>query len=212
MELAMAAFDLVAVRDSLKTGDVVLFGRRALVPRMPGWLGRPRWTHIGLVLQLPPDLAPALFEVAPGDAGTRLLPLHERLAHFGGHVAVRCLDRPLDGARVERLLALRRELAARRTERNLFDLVGAGDDGWLGGREDNLFAPTAAELAAMAYQRIGLLDEPARGGLPAGRYRPADFGENHRLELKQGFLLGPELPLRRVDGGAGWTGLTPQTA
>jgi hypothetical protein len=64
----------------------------------------------------------------------------------------------------------------------------------------------------MAYQRIGLLEEPAHGGLPAGRYRPADFGESHRLELKQGFLLGPELPLRRADNGAGWTGLTPQTA
>jgi hypothetical protein len=209
----MAAFDLAAVRESLKTGDLVLFGRGALVPRMPGRLGRPRWTHVGLVLQLPPDLAPALFEVAPGDSsGTRVLPLNERLAHFAGHVAVRCLDRPLDPTRVERLLALRRELAARRVERNLFDLVGAGDDGWLGAREDNLFAPTAAEMAAMAYQRIGLLDEPARGGLPAGHYRPGDFAESHRLELKQGYLLGPEQPLRRADGGAGWTGLTPQTA
>jgi hypothetical protein len=209
----MAAFDLVAVRDSLKTGDLVLFGRPALVRRMPGWLGRPRWTHLGLILQPPPDLSPMLFEVAPGDSGgTHLVPVRERLARFAGHVAVRCLDRPLDRTRVERLLALRRELAARRFERNLFDLVGAGDEGWLGAREDNLFAPTAAELTAMAYQRIGLLDEPAHGGLPAGRYRPADFAESHRLELKQGFVLGPELPLRRADGGTARTGLTPQTA
>ena len=209
----MAAIDLVAAFGSLKTGDLVLFGRRALVPRMPGWLGRPRWIHVGLILQPPAEPSPMLFEVAPGAAdGTRLVPLRERLAHFAGHLAARCLDRPLDQARIDRLLALRRELAARRVERNLFDLVGAGDEGWLGAREDNLFAPTAAELAAMAYQRIGLLDDPAHGGLPAGRYRPVDFAETHHLELKQGYRLGPELPLRPADAGRGRTGLTPQTA
>jgi hypothetical protein len=125
-------------------------------------------------------------------------------------MSVRCLNRPLTSEHCERLDALRREMAERSRAPGLLALMGAADDGWLGARRDLLGVPTDAELVGEAYQRLGLLDDVAHGGMVPSAYRPQQFAEGHRLELKNGYGLGPELLLRDCKQAAGWSHLSPR--
>ena len=179
--------------DVLKTGDLVLFSGEGPARGLFKWFGRPAWMHVGLVLRGPEDSEPLLWVVR----------LAQRMAGSRGRMSVRCLNRPLASAQCQRLDALRREMAARPRARGLLDLMGAAEDGWLGARRDNLGDPTDAELVAEAYQRLGLLPDVAHGGVLPGEYRPRQFAEGHGLELKSGYALGPELPLRDLDHDVG---------
>ena len=209
--ISAAAGDLLRL---LKTGDLVLFTRQGPASGLFKWFTRTPWTHVGLVLRAPEDAEPLLWEAACDGPhrGTLVAPLAARIAGFRGRMSVRCLNRPLASAQCQRLEALRRELAERPRARSLLDLMGAADDGWLGARRDNLGDPTDAELVAQAYQRLGLLPDPAHGGMLPSEYRPRQFAERHGLELRSGYALGPELLLREVDRTLGWGGVSPQPA
>jgi hypothetical protein len=200
--------------DVLKTGDLVLFSGEGPARGLFKWFGRPAWMHVGLVLRGPEDSEPLLWEAAREGPrpGTLVVRLAQRMAGFRGRMSVRCLNRPLASAQCQRLDALRREMAARPRARGLLDLMGAAEDGWLGARRDNLGDPTDAELVAEAYQRLGLLPDVAHGGVLPGEYRPRQFAEGHGLELKSGYALGPELPLRDLDHDVGWSGVSAQPA
>jgi hypothetical protein len=214
----MGEADAAPLGTLLKTGDLVLFGSDAWLAGLIRRFVRGRWSHVGMVLRGADATVPLLWEATPPDGGrhggqgTRVVPLLERVLDFPGEVSLRPLGRALSVAQCEALVALRPELAARGAKRSLLDLMGAADDGWIGAAPDHLGAPLAAQLVAEAYQRIGLLDDVRHGGLPAGDYAPRDFAPGGRAELKSGFGLGPEIPLRSNVRAAGWAGLKPQTA
>ena len=198
----------------LGTGDIVLFGGRGLTHGLARWFGRSPWSHVAMVLRAGDDAEPLLWEAvcAGPHRGTAVVRLAARIAGFRGRVSARCLNRALAAAQCERLEALRRELAARVAKRGLIDLMGAADDGWLGARPDMLGEPMDGELVALAYQRLGLLDDVAHGGIPPSRYRPGRFAEACGLELKSGYALGPELVLRDPEAAAAWSGVGPAAA
>jgi hypothetical protein len=198
----------------LKTGDVVLFASHGLAHGLIRWFSRSTWTHVGLVLRAGEHAEPLLWEAvgAGPQRGTAMVRLAARIASFRGRISVRCLNRALPPAHGGRLEALRRELAERGTRRGLLDLIGAADDGWLGARPDMLGEPMDGELVALAYQRLGLLADPAHGGMPPSRYRPGQFAESHRLELENGYALGPELVLHDAEQAAPWSDASPQPA
>jgi len=203
-----------AALGSLKTGDIVLFAGRGLTHGMLRWFSRNPWTHVAMVLRASDDAEPRLWEAisAGPHRGTAVVRLAARIAGFRGRVSVRCLNRALAAAQCERLETLRRELSERVARRGLLDLMGAADDGWLGAGPDMLGDPMDSELVALAYQRLGLLDDVAHGGMPPSRYRPGRFAEACRLELKGGYALGPELALRDTEDATAWSGVRPQTA
>lgn len=190
----------------LGTGDIVLFAGRGLTHGLARWFGRSPWSHVAMVLRAGDDAEPLLWEAvcAGPHRGTAVVRLAARIAGFRGRVSARCLNRALAAAQCERLEALRRELAARVAKRGLIDLMGAADDGWLGAGPDMLGEPMDGELVALAYQRLGLLDDVAHGGIPPSRYRPRRFAEACGLELKSGYALGPELVLRDPEAAAAW--------
>ena len=210
----MTGVDAAAVLNRLKTGDLVLFAGHGLASSLRKWLGRSPWTHVGLVLREPDAAEPLLWE--SGRAGPRrgafVTRLAARMAEFPGRIGVRCLNRALAAAQCDRLEALRRELAGRSAKRGLLDLMGAADDGWLGARPEILGDPTDGELVAEAYQRLGLLDDPAHGGPLASGYRPWQFAERYGLELKHGYALGPEMVLSDPGRAVVWSGASPQPA
>jgi hypothetical protein len=210
----MIGLDAAAVLNRLKTGDLVLFPGRGLASSLLKCFGRSPWTHVGLVLREPDAPEPLLWEA--GGAGPRrgapVVRLAARMAELPGRIGVRCLNRALAAAQCERLEALRREVAGRSARRNLLDLMGAADDGWLGARPEMLGDPTDGELVAEAYQRLGLLDDPAHGGRPASSYRPWQFAERYGLELKHGYALGPETVLSDFARELRWTSASPQAA
>jgi hypothetical protein len=212
----MIGVDAAAVLNLLKTGDLVLFAGQGLAPRLLGWFRRSLWTHVGLVLRETDAAEPLLWE--SGSRGPRrgavMMGLAARIAGFHGRISVRCLNRALAAAQHERLEGLRREVASRGPKDGLLDLMGAADDGWLGATPENLGAPMDGELVAMAYQRLGLLDDIAHGGVAASGYRPWQFAERYGLELKRGYALGPELVLSdptRLERREPPARLSPQT-
>jgi hypothetical protein len=198
----------------LKTGDIVLFAGRGLTHGLARWFGRTPWSHVAMVLRTSDDAEPRLWEVIRAGAhrGTGVVRLAARIAAFRGRVSVRCLNRALAVGQCERLDGLRRELDERAARRGLIDLMGAADDGWLGAGPDMLGDPMDGELVALAYQRLGLLDDVAHGGMPPSLYRPGRFAEACRLELKSGYALGPELVLRDTEAATAWNDARPQTA
>jgi hypothetical protein len=208
----MISADGSALLSVLKTGDLVLCTGRRLAPGLFRWLARTAWTHVGLVLRGPEDPEPLLWEaVCEGPRrGTLVARLAVRMTGFAGRMSVRCLNRPLTSEHCQRLDALRREMAERPRAPGLLALMGAADDGWLGARRDHLGDPTDAELVGEAYQRLGLLDDVAHGGMAPSAYRPQQFAEGHRLELKHGYALGPELLLRDCEQAVGWSHLSPR--
>jgi hypothetical protein len=199
---------------ALNTGDIVLFTGQGLARGLARWFNRSPWAHVGLVLRAPDAAEPLLWEAlcAAPRRGTLASPLALRIARARGRISARCLNRPLAPAQCQRLETLQREVAERARPRGLFDLIGAADDGWVGARRDNLGELTDGELVAEAYQRIGLLDDVARGGKAPGDYRPWHFCASHGLELKGGYALGPELVLRPAERAVGWTDMSPQPA
>jgi hypothetical protein len=208
----MVGVDAAAVLNLLKTGDLVLFAGQGLAASLLGWLHRSPWTHVGLVLREPDAAEPLLWEAGRGGpgGGALVIRLAARAAGSHGRISVRCLNRALAAAQCGRLEALRREVASRSPKRGLLDLMGAADDGWLSAIPENLGAPMDGELVALAYQRLGLLDDAA----PASRYRPWQFAERHGLELKHGYALGPELRLSdptRLERPEPPARLSPQT-
>ena len=210
----MVSLDADVALSALKTGDLVLFTGEGLARGLARWFNRSPWTHVGLVLRWPNAAEPLLWEAPCGGPrrGTIAAPLAVRMARARGRISARCLNRPLPASQCERLAALRQEVAERVRPRPLFDLIGAAEDGWVGARRDNLGEPMDGELVAEAYQRIGLLDDAARGGWSPGDYRPWHFCASHRLELKNGYTLGPELVLREAERAVGWGGISAQPA
>jgi hypothetical protein len=208
--MAEASQSLLGV---LKTGDIVLVARPALLRWLPGRLGRPRWQHVALVVRDAEHAEPMIWEAAPaGAAGpaVRLRRLAKRLDQHPGRIGVRRLNRALEPALSARLAAWRAGLAAQHNEHSLLDLMAAGEDGWLGGEQASLDAPLAAELVAQAYQRLGLLDGSERKGRPAAEFAVRDFGEGHDLRLQRGFALGPEIVVGGEPRSGGWQKLTAQ--
>ena len=210
----MVSIDADASLGALKTGDLVLFTGQSPGRGLSRWFNRSPWTHVGLVLRGPDDTGLLLWEALCGGPrrGTIAAPLAVRVARSRGRISVRCLNRPLAATQCQSLAALRHEVAERARARDLFDLIGAADDGWVGARRDNLGDPTDGELVAEAYQRIGLLDDLARGGKAPGDYRPWHFCASYGLALKSGYALGPELVLRDAERAVDWGGISPQPA
>ena len=208
--MAEASDSLLSV---LKTGDIILVAPPALLRWLPGRLGRRRWQHVALVVRDAEHEEPMVWEAAPaGAAGpaVRLRRLSKRLQQHAGRIGLRRLNRALEPAQCAALAARRAELAARQSERSLLDLMGAGEDGWLGGEQASLSAPLPPELVAQAYQHLGLLDGAERRGRPAQDYTMRDFSEAESLHLNRGYALGPEILLAGEPGSGAWQELTAQ--
>jgi hypothetical protein len=60
----------------------------------------------------------------------------------------------------------------------------------------HLGRPMGGELIAEAYHRLSLLDDIERRGPTPSRYRAPQFRQGGRLELRNGYALGPEIVLR----------------
>ena len=84
----------------------------------------------------------------------------------------------------------------------LLALMGAADDGWLGARRDHLGDPTDAEL-------VGSSSAPRSSGRRRAwrhgtcGYRPQQFAEGHRLELKHGYARA-RAAAARLQQALGW--------
>ena len=193
------------IRETLRTGDIVLFSGKGGISAGIKWATLSRWSHVGMILKLVEyDFvtvweSTTLSDVADLESkmprkGVQLVPLSARINRYDGDIAVRRLQGVEIGADdIRKLMQLRREIAGREYEQDKIELIKAAYDGPFGRNEEDLSSVFCSELVAEAYQRLGLLAEDK----PSNEYVPADFSEKRGLQLLKG-SLGPEILIKDV--------------
>lgn len=188
--------------EGLTSGDVLLYhGQHPLHLRQQEVTGCP-WSQVGLVLCLSINTQPHVFEstklsvcqdVKQGNIihGVQIVRLRDRVDSFEGEVAVRRLLPPLSTHRIFRLRAFAEEVHGRPFNESKWVAARAFFRRNAPSDRSSFFC---SELAAEAYQRIGLLPAPPTG-LSANNYIPADFSSifpGAHLPLERGFRLESE--------------------
>jgi hypothetical protein len=195
---------VVTVREAVDhaaTGDVWLFRGPTAADRTIRLLTNAPVNHVAMVVALE-DLPPLLWHTELGQSvesvwtgerhrGAQLNLLADALAIWTGKYGQRAWVRQLDGEVTREmeneLLRVIAEYEGRPFPRAR-RLVGK----WLSGRlrrEASEQAVYCAELLAITYTRMGLLD----GRVPANWFDPGRFWSGDRLPLRHGASLGPEI-------------------
>jgi hypothetical protein len=194
----MTAAEAVA---SAHTGDVWLFRGHTVADRAIRWFTNAPVNHVAMVValdDLPPllwhtELGQSLESVWTGDhhRGAQLNRLDEAVAVWTGKYRQRAFVRHFDGHisrdAEDALLRVINEYEGRAFPRTR-QLVGK----WLSGRlrrEASENAIYCAELLAITYTRMGLLDPRT----PANWFDPGRFWSGDRLTLAGGASLGAEI-------------------
>ena len=183
------------------TGDVWLFRGPSGADRAIRVFTNSPVNHVAMVValdDLPPllwhtELGQSLESVWTGDRhrGAQLNRLDQALAVWTGKYRQLAFVRPFEGAITremeDALLRVVAEYEGRPFPRTRH-LVGK----WLSGRlrrEASEQAVYCAELLAITYTRMGLLD----AATPANWFDPGRFWSGDRLDLTGGAALGPEI-------------------
>lgn len=191
-----------AVRDQLKTGDIILMAGESVFSWAIRRFTGSKWSHVGMVVRSPDIDAVLLWESTttghPEDyatpdgrepkRGVQLPPLSKRVRDYDGKVALRRLDRALTKAEVQRLTAFRHEVKDRDYDFDALQLLrSAMDEGLFWRNREDLQSFFCSELIAEGYQRMGLLPETK----PSNEYTPDDFARDAGDVLPlQGVTLG----------------------
>lgn len=196
----MGARDAV---DQAATGDVWLFRGPSTADKAIRMLTNAPVNHVAMAVALD-DLPPLLWHTELGQGiesvwtgerhrGAQLNLLAEALDVWTGRYRQRAWVRQLDGdvdrAMEDELLRVIAEYEGRAFPRAR-RLAGK----WLAGRlrrEASEQAVYCAELLAITYTRMGLLDART----PANWFDPGRFWSGDRLELLGGASLGPEIAI-----------------
>lgn len=187
------------IRDSLKTGDIVLFSGKGGISAGIKWFTFSQWSHVGMVVKS--ELGIMLWEsttltnIADAETGketkgVQLVALSERLKKYQGEVAVRRLSHDVGATAMVKLAELRNKVRGRPYEKSKLELIKSAYDLVSGHNQEDLSSLFCSELVAEAYQCMGLLGEQ-KG---SNEYTPKDFSEKARLTLLVGDL-GPEIPI-----------------
>jgi hypothetical protein len=187
------------IRDSLKTGDTVLFSGKGKFSRIIRMGTMSRYSHTGIVLRLPEYDAVLILESTSLNQkildvednipknGVQVNSLSERIKHYNGRVYVKQLNKALGPEQIKALVLLKAEIKNRPYEESKWELIRSA----LGMLEtmagdyysEDLSSLFCSELNAEAYQRMKLLpDSP-----PSNSYNPKEIS---KLNLINGFELG----------------------
>jgi hypothetical protein len=199
------------VRERLETGDVLLFNGKSTISEAIKLVTPGRFSHVGMVVNLPEydfvccwesTTLSSLDDLDTGEPtkGVQLVPLSSRLAGYNGEVYVRHLAPSLSADQLMHLWEFRREMRGVPYEQDKLDLLRTLWRPFAG--DEDLTSVFCSELVAETYQRLGLLKEPRRGGMPSDKYRPDNFAEDNGLDLQNGHVLGMEVML----AGEVWSG------
>lgn len=192
------------VRNSLKTGDIVLFSGKGRISTGIKWATGSKWSHVGMVWRLDDwDMVLLGESTTLGGAkdmvsgtyrkGVQLVAFSTRLRNYDGEVAIRALEQELNSGQLARMKERRRELHGRPYEKNMFELIRAALDVGSFAQEEDVSSLFCSEVVAEWYQAGELFNEPAGGGWASNEYKPADFGESGVVDSL--VKLGPEMLL-----------------
>jgi len=198
-----------AIRDQLKTGDILLFSGKGGISDGIKFFTLSKYSHVGMVYKLndPLDTQGSVFcwesttlsDINDADTGKKTkgvqrVELSERLESCfskGYEISVRQLSKPISDQMTIALNNFRHEVSGRPYERDKIELIKAAYDGWMGENKEDLSSLFCSELVAEAYQRMGLLTED----MPSNEYIPKDFSNEKSLSLELGYGLQNEISI-----------------
>jgi len=178
----------LAIRDSLETGDLVLFSGKNAISWSIRKYTRSRFSHVGMVVR-PPGTDLYLIWESTWPGGAMIRGLAEVIRSYDGEVFIRraTTNGKLDENSI--FFDVRRELGGRAYERSWTALAAAGKGFLQDGRED-LSSLFCSELVAETYQRFGWLDDD---GSPSDKYVPGDFEPGGIVEGEMAYMQAAHL-------------------
>lgn len=180
------------LRQTLKTGDLILFASDAPVSRFMTLILRNPWTHVGMVIKLEAYDFVCMWEstcfsttrdVESGKyvQGVQVASLRDRVTRHRGDVGVRFLQGvTINGHDMDKLLNLKRQIGDRPFENDVTEFIAPLL--W-GQANENLNALFNAELIAEAYQALNVFDS----NVASNSFLPSDFTGNN-LPFVEGYL------------------------
>ena len=185
------------LRDSLKTGDIVLFSGTGPISRIIQLGTFCKWSHVGMILKIPGEYdficlweSTTLSDTRDVDGevikGVALSQLSQSVADYDGEIGIRRLDANLDETDHLILMDLRKKLKGALYEKDYLELLGSVWDGPFGLNTADLSTIFCTELTAEAYQALELLDKDK----PANEYTPSDWAHMEQLREGRYYKLG----------------------
>ncbi len=175
------------IRNSLQTGDIVLFSGKSRISNIIKWFTKSPWSHVGMVIRSTEWDMRLLWEsttlsklkdIQSGVArqGVQLVPLSERIKTYDGRIGIRKLETH-KVIRHQPLIDFRQEVKGRKYEEDKLELFKSAYDGPFGANEEDLSSLFCSELVAEAYQIMGFISND----VASNEYTPADFGGTIKL-------------------------------
>lgn len=173
---------------SVKTGDIVLFSGKGVIPTIIKILTFSKWSHVGMVIIDDKYDFPLLYESTHDNTirgldndkfntGVQCVPLHKRIETYNGKVALRRLHNTDFTKTRHKLKAMRKKFVGTPFEINKIELLSSVR--WLKflrtkGSLDHQFC---SENTAQGHIELGVLDPE----IPSSHYSPAWYARNSVL-------------------------------
>ncbi len=201
------------IKDTLKTGDIVLFSGQYKMSKVVEELEESKWSHVAMVMRLPEYDFPLLYEATAltnlpnlldgsHKTGPKIVNMLERLETYGDDLkpykpplyAVRRLEKPLPDTAIPILKDILKELSGLPNPNDWNMIFGT-----LLGRYLHIKTPmtsiTCSGFMALTYESLGLL----KSKRPINGFVPKDFSTDGKLDLIDNHLgeeIVMELPLK----------------
>jgi len=169
-----------AVRDNLKTGDLVLMSGDSLVSRLIQLGTRSKWSHVGMVIKS--EMGVLLWEsttLSTSDdldsgrpvRGVQTCFLSDRIKNYGGDIGLRVAKNSMTPEALKLMSTFRDKVRGRPYEQNRLELVASALDFIDVHNHNDLTSLFCSELVAEALQHCQWLNND----IPSNEFTPADF-------------------------------------
>lgn len=195
-------------RDSLETGDIILFSGPGVLSAGIKLGSLCKWSHVGMLVRVKdPDIA-LIYQATPSTAvkdfflkkenpGVQINVLSHVIDTYPGDISFRKLSVARTHSLLNGLSSFRKEIQGRPFEESKWEIILAAYDGPFGSnKEEDLSSLFCSELIAEAYQAMGLLQKNEDGGKLSNEFTPRDFSDKGKLELLMNASLGEEIELK----------------
>ena len=164
----------------LKTGDIILFSGKGLIPFIIKLITFSKWSHVGLVIIDENYDYPLLYESTHDNSikgldnsrfneGVQCVPLQARLDGYNGKAALRRLHNADLSATRHKLNLMRKDCAGIAFETNKLELFSSVGWLWFINVNGSLKEQFCSENTAQAHIELGLHDPK----IAANKYSPA---------------------------------------
>lgn len=180
------------IRNSLQTGDIVLFSGNSTISNMIKWFTKSRWSHVGVVISvgqwdikllLESTTLSKIKDISSDDyiQGVQLIPLSEKIINHEGGVAIRRLVGERTLHTIASIVKFRNEIKNRPYEKSRLELIRSAFGNVFDNTKENLSSLFCSELAAELYQRTEWLPSD----IPSNKFTPKSFStESKEIDSK----------------------------